>query len=84
MPALLVIGAGATDVRELAPDKWSGLERSLIDPVVVAARGLDEPREAWLPRRLRIVDGTVLQRGVVRSGFGSLLADPVVGESVLH
>ncbi len=85
MPALLVIEAGATGVRELelAPDKWSELERSLIDPVVVAARGLDEPWEAWLPRRLRIVDGTVLQRGVVRSGFGSLLPDPVVGESVL-
>jgi len=43
----------------------------LIDPIVGAW-------EAWLPRRLRVVDGTVLQRG-----FGSLLPDPVVGESVL-
>ena len=46
--------------------------------MMFAARGLDEPWQVWLPRRLRFVDGTVM-----RSGSGSLLPDPVVGESVV-
>ncbi len=95
-PALLVVEACGDGVRELSlgPEKWGELERSLIDPLVFAARGLDEPWQVWLTRRLRIVDGTVIHREspfaaseggriVMRSGSGSLLPDPVVGESVL-
>lgn len=95
-PALLVVEAGKIGVRELAvaPDKWSELERSLIDPLLAAPQSRDEPWQAWLPRRLRIVDGTITKREdslsdpgrgriVLSSGYGSLLPDPVVGESVL-
>ena len=72
-PALLVVQAGGNGVRELTlvPEKWGELERGLIDPMMFAARGLDEPWQVWLPRRLRFVDGTVM-----RSGSGSLLPDP--------
>jgi SAM-dependent methyltransferase len=96
VPALLIVEAGETGVRELAvaPERWNDLDRSLIDPLIVAARGLDDPWTAWQGRRLRLVDGTRVvheypfsehERGrlILRSGSGSLLPDPVVGESVL-
>lgn len=96
LPALLILESGKSGVRELAvaPDRWSDLDRSLIDPLIVAARGLDEPWTAWQGRRLRMVEGTTILREyplsdhtlgriVLRSGSGSLLPGPVVGESVL-
>jgi len=85
---LLLVGAGGGEQLTVAGDRWASMDRAGIDALWVAGSARD-----WLEQRARIVAGTTMEgacplgekvrRWTLRSGRGSLRANPQVGDGIL-
>jgi SAM-dependent methyltransferase len=86
--AILIIGAGNGEQLVIHRDPWRTMNRSQIDALWVAGTAHD-----WLERRARVVAGTTMEGEcalgekvrlwTLRSGRGSLRANPQVGDGIL-
>jgi len=86
--AILVIGAGDGEQLVIHKDRFRQMDRSLINALWVTGTAAD-----WLELRARVVDGTTMEGEcplgekvriwTLRSGRGSLRANPQVGEGIL-
>lgn len=85
---ILLVGAGDGEQLVIHRDPWSRMNRSQIDALWVEGTAAD-----WLEQRARVVDGTTMdgecplgekvRLWTLRSGRGSLRANPQVGEGIL-
>jgi methylase of polypeptide subunit release factors len=85
---LMLLGVGGGEQLTVAGDLWASMERAKIDALWVPGTAAD-----WLEQRARIVEGTTMEGEcrlgekvrlwTLRSGSGSLRANPQVGEGIL-
>lgn len=85
---LMILGAGGGEQLTVAGDLWAGMDRNKIDALWVPGSASD-----WLEQRARVVPGTTMEgecplgekvrQWTLRSGRGSLRANPRVGDGIL-